>query len=73
VAHFQWVGPWQQLKDSTAQLRANASFVQGRVQAEVDSLNRAYDAADASVKEATANLDRVRSDGARISQQMASP
>ena len=36
------------------------------------SLNRAYDAADGRVKDATANLDRVRSDGARISQQMAS-
>jgi len=72
-AHFAWVGPWQRLKESTASLRTNASFLRGRVQGQIEDLNKAYDAADARVKEATANLDRVRAEGGRISQQISSP
>jgi peptidoglycan hydrolase CwlO-like protein len=73
AAHFEWTGPWQRLKESTASLRTNASFLRGRVQGQIEDLNKAYDAADARVKEATANLDRIRAEGGRISQQISSP
>jgi hypothetical protein len=72
-AHFSWSAPWQRLKESTNSLRANASFLRGRVQGELDNLNRAYDQADAHVKEAAENLSRISDQGAQISQQIASP
>ena len=73
AAHFEWTGPWQRLKESTAALRTNASFLKGRVQGQIEDLNKAYDAADARVKDATANVDRIRAEGGRISQQISSP
>lgn len=73
AAHFEWTGPWQRMKADINSLKANTSFLKGRVQGQIDDLNRAYDQADARAKDALANVDRIREQGDRISQQIANP
>lgn len=73
MAHFRWSGPWQRMKADINSLTANTSFLKGRVQGQIDDLNRAYEQADARAKDAMANLERARGEADQISQQIADP
>ena len=63
-------GEWTQLKQALGETKARATFLQGRIRADLEHLENAYEEANRRLDAADARVRQIRSEQVRVYEQL---